>query len=412
MHYRYLLLIAFLSATNAWSQSRLVMTGSSYIVIDNNAKVVVENPATDAITNSGTGGIMTESEFDQVIWNIGTGTGAYVMPFVSQAAVTQIPFTVNITAPGTGAGQLLFSTYPGPVADNNTYRPSDVTHMYDYNTGSVNNSSHTIDRFWIADASGYGTKPSATLQFTYRDAEHLQTGNSIVEGSLGAQRFNSLTNHWGDYLPQGITNTATNTTSNVPAVPANFFRSWTLSEITTPLAIELAYFKSSCSGSSLTLSWQTTSETDVDHFEIEHYLQGQFSVIGFIQPQPAEGIRNYTFTPGNNREGVFRLVEVDMNGNRYVRSSVSATCSLEVPVVVSYNSEMGALHMSFEGNAESLEMLQIYDAGGKLVFVTELEISKGVNAVVLPDMFLSTGMYMVRLQNGQALISEKVIAAR
>ena len=72
------------------------MSGASYIVIDNSAKLVVENPATNAITNSGTGGIMTESEFDEVFWFIGNGTGTYTMPFVSQAAITQIPFTANI----------------------------------------------------------------------------------------------------------------------------------------------------------------------------------------------------------------------------------------------------------------------------------------------------------------------------
>lgn len=412
MRYKYfisptLVLLSF----NLFSQARVIINDNAFIVIDNSAKLVVDNPATNAVTTVGTGGnIITESEFDQVLWRIGTSTGSYTMPFTSQTTFTKIPFTANITAAGTGAGVVYFSTYPGPTWDNNTYRPSDVTHMFDYFTATFNNSLHVIDRFWIIDASGYGTKPSATLQFTYRDSEHLAVGNTIVESDLGAQRFNNIGNVWGDYLPQGTTNTVANTTSNVPAIPANFYRSWTLSEITFPLAADVAYFKSSCTGSALVLDWQTISESNVDHFEIEHLQNGQFAVIGFVQPTGSgNSIENYTFTSTVNREGVFQLVEVDTDGNRIVKSTISASCVATDDVIVSYSN--GGITMSFDGAAESMESLQIFDAAGRLVYVRDLNVANGANTVVIPDLNLSHGMYMVRMKNGLNEISEKVIAA-
>lgn len=413
MHYKYLLTTtSILLSLGCFSQARVVINNDAYIVIDNNAKLVVENPATNAVTTIGTGGnIVTESEFDQVLWEIGTATGTYVMPFTSQTTFTKIPFTVNITGAGSGSGSVFFSTYPGPVWDNNTYRPTDVTHMYDYNTNSIDNSAHVIDRFWIIDATGYGTKPSATFQFTYRDSEYLQAGNTIVEADLGAQRFNSSTNHWGDYLPQGVTNTTANTTSNVPVVPADFFRSWTLSEVTNPLAAELTYLTSTCSDNTLLLSWQTASETNVDHFEVEHYQAGQFVVIGFVQATGSGSTaQNYTYQSTVNREGIFRLIEVDTDGNRSVRSSVSASCVASGDAVASYTSTNG-LMLSFDGAGESVETLQLYDAAGKLIFHREVEIANGSNNMVIPDLFLSHGMYMVRLKNGLNMINEKVIAA-
>ncbi|ASS49391.1 MAG: hypothetical protein A3D31_03285 [Candidatus Fluviicola riflensis] len=400
-----------LSSCTIFGQGRLILNNNAFMVVDNSAKVVIANPATNAVSTTGTGGnIVTESEFDQVIWNIGTSTGIYVMPFTSQTTFTKIPFTANITAAGTGAGAIRFSTYPGPTWDNNTYRPSDVTHMWDYFSASFNNSLHVIDRFWIIDALSYGTKPTATFQFTYRDSEHLAVGNTIVESDLGAQRFNSSTNHWGDYLPQGVTNAVTNTTSNVPVSPTNFFRSWTLSEITFPLAAEIAYFKSSCTGDALVLEWQTLSESGLDHFEIEHLQNGQFAVIGFVQPTGAgAGIENYSFVSAVNREGVFQLVEVDIDGNRAVKSSISASCIATDNVIVSYSN--GGIIMSFDGAAESVEDLQIYDAGGRLVYHSDLSVSNGANTVVIPDLNLSHGMYMVRLKNGLNTINEKVVAA-
>ncbi len=412
MRYKKLLSASLiLSTCTIFAQGRLVFNNNAFIVIDNSAKVVIENPATNAVTTTGTGGnIITESEFDQVIWNIGTSTGTYVMPFTSQTTFTKIPFSATITAAGTGAGVVRFSTYPGPTWDNNTYRPSDVTHMWDYFSASFNNSLHVIDRFWIIDPLGYGTKPTATFQFSYRDSEHLAVGNTIVEADLGAQRFNSSTNHWGDYLPQGTTNTVANTTSNVPVSPANFFRSWTLSEITFPLAAEVAYFKSSCTGNALVLQWQTVSETGLDHFEIEHLENGQFAVIGFVQPTGSgSGVENYSFESAVNREGVFQLVEVDNDGNRSVKSSISASCVATEDAIVSYSN--GGIIMSFDGAIESVEDLQIYDASGRLVYNRDLSISNGANTVVIPDLNLSHGMYMVRLKNGLNTINEKVVAA-
>lgn len=412
MRYTILTTMGVLMVHGLFAQAgRLVINDDAFIVIDNNAKLVVENPSTNAITTLGSGAnIVTESEFDQVVWNIGTSTGTYVMPFSTQTTFTKIPFTANITAAGSGSGVVFFSTYPGATWDNDTYRPSDVTHMFDYNTNTINNSGHVIDRFWIVDASGYGTKPTATFQFSYRDAEHLQVGNTIVEGDLGAQRFNSSTNHWGDYLPAGVTNTGTNTTSNVPVSPANFFRSWTLSEVTNPLSSQLAYLQSSCNGNSVVLNWTTLSENNTDHFEIEYYKDGQFVVIGFVQATGSgAGSQSYTFIPGIEREGVFRLVEVDTDGNRSEKSTISAFCTGTDDAFVSFMN--GTLILTFEGMFETAEVLHLYDAAGKLVQQRTIEIGKGNNTILIPDLYLSNGMYMVRMKNGLNQISEKIIVA-
>ena len=108
-------------------------------------------------------------------------------------------------------------------------------------------------------------------------------------------------------------------------------------------------------------------------------------------------------------KGVFQLVEVDTDGNRSVKSSISASCVATEDVIVSYTN--GGIIMSFDGAVESTEALQIYDAGGRLVYQRDLSISNGANTVVLPDMNLSHGMYVIRLKNGLNTINEKVVAA-
>ena len=387
---------AILLVTNTlFSQGRLVINNNAFIVIDNSAKVVVENSATTGVTTLGTGGnIVTESEFDQVIWNIGTSTGNYVMPFTSQGTFTKIPFTANITGAGVGVGRIAFSTYPGATWDNNTYRPSDVTHMFDYNTNSVNNSDHVIDRFWVIDALGYGTKPTATFQFTYRDVEHTQVGNNIVEANLGAQRFNNNGNIWGDYLPIGVTNTVANTTSAVPVSPANFFRSWTLSEITNPLAVELAYFKSVCDKEGVLLEWQTLTETDVDHFEIYHVdSNADRTLLAEVAAQNAPN-SNYGYHSAQFREGIFELVEVSANETKTTKGQLTANC-LSASNWIHYDPSGQSLVVSVESSQEDILPLKLYDAAGKLVFVQNVDIHEGNNLIALPIQNVCNGMYQL-----------------
>ena len=214
------------------------------MVLKNNIELVINNSATNAITTLGTGGnIVSESELNRIKWNIGTATGTYTVPF-TKSPTNKIPFTINITTAGVGSGSILFSTYSGSTWDNSLYMPTGVANMGDINL--ANNSAYVIDRFWLIDAIGYTTKPTATFAFTYLDAELATNGgNNITEANLRAQRFNSTAGTWWGYNPQGTNDVTLNTVTSVPVAPADFFRSWTLTDKNFPLPIELLYFTAS-----------------------------------------------------------------------------------------------------------------------------------------------------------------------
>lgn len=397
---------------SCFSQGRLVIIDNGFLVLTNNAKVVVENPATNAITSLGTGAnILTESEFNQVVWQIGTNTGSYTVPFTSQTTFTKIPFSAMISAAGSGAGAIRFSTYPGNNWDNDTYRPSDVTHMFDYFSGSFNNSLHVIDRFWIIDAIGYTTKPTATFDFTYRDLEHLQIGNTILESDLGAQRFNNSTNQWGDYLPSGVTNILANTTSGVPVSPANFFRSWTLSEVTFPLAAEINYFKSVCGDDNISFEWETATEQDVDRFEIEFFRNGAFEVVGSIPSMGNSSTpKRYTDHLNLRNNGIYRLIQVDFNGARQVKQSISVDCDMNSSTTIWESNNQ--LNIATSADHEENSTLIMLDMSGKIVLTIQMNLSKGKNNIALPIPAISNGMYMVRFKNGTHYINEKVLITK
>jgi hypothetical protein len=219
-----------------FASAQLVITNNYYIVLNggtqaNPTSLVLTNPATNAITNSANSWIVSEGEFNQVDWNIGTNTGTFTVPF-GYGSTDYLPVTCKISGAGTGSGAIRFSTYHGASWDNSTYEPSDVTNMTDF--GATDYSKNAVDRFWILDAQGYTTKPTSDITLTYirsGASSEIAAPNYMVEADFIAQRFNSSAGQWGDWLgATGMDVTSPNTgavsSGNIPAT--DFYRSWSI----------------------------------------------------------------------------------------------------------------------------------------------------------------------------------------
>lgn len=189
------------------------------------------NPSNGGITRT-TGYIVSETTpvagYGIVQWDLGNSTGNYIYPF-GTAGGSYIPFNCNITAAGvqSTAGNMAVSTYPTSVitSPNNLPLPTGVTNL---NDASSNNASLVcLDRFWVTQPNNYTTAPTASVSFTYQDAEWNTTGgstNTIVEDSLKAWRWNTTSSQWIN-PSTGTDNTSLNTVA-VPSV--NAFSIWTL----------------------------------------------------------------------------------------------------------------------------------------------------------------------------------------
>src|SRR5208282_5703668 len=124
-----------LTAMTCFSQQDLVLD-NTFLVLNGGTKstpiyMELNNSSTSAIKPVGTGGIISESEFNMVKWDIGTNTGNYTIPF-NYNVFYPIPLTFSLTGAGTGSGSVLFSTYHCATWDNAAYEPSDVINMMDF----------------------------------------------------------------------------------------------------------------------------------------------------------------------------------------------------------------------------------------------------------------------------------------
>jgi len=242
------------------ASAQLVMTNNYYVVMtggshSNPTSLVLTNGTPTAITNTGSGWIISENEFNQVDWNIGTNTGSYVVPF-GYASSDYLPVTCNITTAGVGNGSVKFATYHGSSWDNASYEPSDVTNMTNF--GVTDYSKNAVDRFWILDAnSGYTTMPTADLTFTYirnGASSEIAVPNYIEEFSLIAQRFNSTSDVWSDWtgtIRTDVVTSNTGTVSSGTVPPSDFYRSWTLFNDSTLIIQSVPSLSNTSSGVSV-----------------------------------------------------------------------------------------------------------------------------------------------------------------
>lgn len=408
------------------SVAQIVLNGGGIIKINggtssNTIFMVLNNPPAIPIKTSGTtDGIIMESEYNRLQYNLGTATTSISVPYMSNL-LEQLPLTVTPSAPGVGSGNIRFSGIVAPVRatgfDNLAYVPSDVANM-----GALpivtNNSVKTIDRFWIIDANGYSTKPAVTLYFTYLDAEWAANGgNTIAEANLRAQRWNSTINDWGgyiEYLPTGSINTVLNTVAGVNVPAADFFKSWTLNDNLIPLPIDLLNFEATCINDQIVLDWCTASERNSDFFTIEQSSDNiNFQTIGNVFARgTSSGKQCYQYPTYSVADiNYFRLTETDKTGNatQYKTISVSA-CDANNEQIVLANDGSKKVGVILNSETDQYLQLEVHNTLGQLVETKMVSIMKGYNNIVVDLYNVSNAFYYISVNNDkEKLVSKKII---
>lgn len=411
-----------------------------WVVFDPNGSaptwLVIDNPNANAITLTGTTVgvpiIRSELEDNMIRWAIGAQTGTYGIPFANIKTTVPssvaMPLTVQVTSAGSADGSLVFSTYNSlsngtPVSagwDNDTYRPSDVTHMNDMPTGLVNNSANAIDRFWIIDPDkapyAYGSKPSVNLTFGFDPVEaNINAGNdpglNASNGNLVAQRFNSALNKWYDIPVLGAQ--VGNEVNSVVVAPADFFRSWTLSNTLLPLPITLVDWSGECINRGVELRWTTASEQDNDHFTIEKSRHADdWVVLGTIPgANNSSSMISYTFVDEASQGlAYYRLRQTDHNGSSEVSHVIAVGCEGSGGTTIVNAWDDGAqVNLVVSASADGVFDLILHDAQGKVLVDKKAQVvHAGISTLRFNKSDIATGIYLVQLVNADRRMSRRV----
>ena len=413
----YILLGTFFSAS-VISQERIILKDNAFIVLQNSAQLVIENNATNAITTFGAGGnIISESEFNNVKWNIGVSTGIYTIPF-SKSIGNKIPLILNITTPGVLPGSILFSTYGGSW-DNATYLPSEVTSFEA--VCCANNSANVIDRFWIINSINYTTKPEVDITFTYLDSEVNAASNTIDEAILVAQRYSTVASvHWGDWLGTvGTADVAANTVSSGSVAPSDFFKSWTLSNLASPLPIELLDFELSCKDDiTITFEWKTASEMNNNFFTIEKSSDAlSWESVATIPSENSNSsvVQRYFYELAlkglNKHDDVFfRLKQTDFDLNATYSKIIINSCDKQQleEFVIYPNPSSTKFTLDYSENNTPIDV-SICDLHGRVLTRQVVSTEMKTPSLVFDLSGKSPGIYYLLVNTGDKVVAKKII---
>jgi len=363
-------------------------------VLDLNGQLLtIANPLASAITivSGGATRHIRSDLFDNsssVRWEIGTTTGAHVVPFGTSLGYT--PFTFNLVSGDAGA--VTMSTY-GTGADNLPWptSPNTVTNLYSFIGLTPDNRAATVDRFWQVDVTG---TPVADLTFVYRAAE-LPASPYDEPLSMRAQRWSAGAGLWGDSL-EGSSVAYSVTATNVDA-----FGPFALAPISAPLPVELLSFDARPENGVVVLDWATGSERDNDFFTVLRSADGR----SFVPLLTVDGAGDsqtrvdYVAHDKQPLQGVsyYRLRQTDLDGS-FTESDIVPVhiyANAKGSIVAYPNPTTGT--MTLARMDASPATIRIVDASGRTLLAFRKQGE--VDAAFLDLSELASGRYVALVEN-------------
>lgn len=184
-----------------------------------------------------------------------------------------------------------------------------------------------------------------------------------------------------------------------------------LSNNCSPLPVKLAKFKGDLLDDVITLSWSTTAESRSSHFDIQRSDDRmEFVTIGrVIAKGNSETKLNYNYLDispviGNN---YYRLKLVDKDGsfeNSRIISVANNANSVSFEIL---GNPIVNRELKFLLKGEKQQNVQLYDISGRTVPFSM--VNTGNIYTMKPANNLSSGLYILSLQNQGNLISKKVL---
>ncbi len=386
----------------------------------------IANSATTAITRTG-GYAKSESvavPYGTIRWFINNSTGAHVYPF-GVSSTQYIPLTIDVTVAGNrgvGSGYIPVSTYATAANNPPGEYPAGVTNL----NGTTGGASVT-DRYWnitVGSTEFAGTRPTSTVVFTALNTEKPSTWTALGEPPGNPNQL--LTQRWNtaSYWDPAQTSPAQSYANDSPvagtfqvSVPSvsSYSTSWTITDSSVPLPVELVSFSAGFREGVVELNWKTQSEVDNDYFTVQRTENAELfeDVIRVAGHGTTTAVHHYSAIDDNPETGrwYYRLRQTDFNGS----SSYSKLVSVEVPVSVEEgiypnpgNGEEINLYVP-SGSTGMPAQVWVANTQGMTVFQTQpFTVKDRTIRLTIPSR-LSSGVYVVSLALENRLTRFKLV---
>jgi hypothetical protein len=191
-----------------------------------------------------------------------------------------------------------------------------------------------------------------------------------------------------------------------------FTPSTVVADVTLPIKLSSFTGKSELNGAQL--SWTTSSEKNNNHFEVLRSTDGtQFSKIGQVAGSGnSDAALNYSFLDRNAVIGAnyYKLNQVDNNGTSEEFGPVVVTVNGQAAAISVYaNKASGQINVNVFANKGGEGVLNVYDAGGKVVAKQNVSLQAGNNQISLNSQNAGAGLHIASLTFAGETLTKKFI---
>jgi predicted esterase len=181
-------------------------------------------------------------------------------------------------------------------------------------------------------------------------------------------------------------------------------------------AVWLGFTAEAVNGNGL-LKWKTSDEINVATYTVEHSFNGvSFSAVGSVAANNNSGINNYSFTHAGLAPGIhyYRIRRTDKDGKFEFSDIKSIKITTNgANVQVRPNPVVGStlvLAVSIQQNNKS--NIQVTGVDGKVIAEQVINLAAGNNMVNINISSVPPGIYLVRVQLADEVVTRKFIKER
>ena len=299
----------------------------------------------------------------------------------------------------------------------------DVTVTRGHAVQTASNGNESIARFYDLSPSQNNSGLSATLRFSYHDAEL----NGRTESELEFFKSADGGSTWSE---EGFGSRDANANTVTLGGIASLSR-WTLGSESAPLPVELSSFEGTKTKHGVALTWTTASETNNAGFEIQRRVEdartpmarphtdasgkATWTKVGFVEGTGTTSeAQTYDFTdadlPYAADEISYRLRQVDLDGTGSVSDPILIERTVDdVELLGTYpNPAQSRATVRFAVPGQQKVTLRLYDVMGRRVRTVASSPQEGRKQVQIGLSDLSSGIYFLQLVAGGTTRTQKL----
>lgn len=306
----------------------------------------------------------------------------------------------------------------GPAYITNTGHPAALS----YDITVQNQTLVTVSNIEVRDLlpAGYTVNPANITIENYGNntntVNSISVDNGILSGIATVAANSEVTLHVNGTISnlqtgQTIRNTVSIATTSIQDMDTTNNVDTVYTIVQAPLPVRLNYFNARKQQNDVVLDWQTASEINNDHFDIERSIDGKhFEKAGSIKGIGTSAkATSYTFTDVeaaalNATTLYYRLHQVDIDGQSeysMIRSVALAPAGKDAALKAFPVPFTDKLSVLVNSEGERNVALSLYNASGVSVYHMEKKVKAGTNEISITQLGnLPPGLYLLECTDG------------